>query len=109
MTQSALIVAAAAGVTALLRFLPFLIFSGERRVPPFIEVLTGLLPPAVMGMLVVYCLRNVSLFSGSRGLPELLASAAVVLSYVWKRSTFLSIVIGTVLYMVLVQGVFAGA
>lgn len=107
--QSALIVAAASAVTVLLRFLPFMVFSGEREIPPLITLLTGLLPPAVMGMLVVYCLRGVSLFSGSRGLPELIASAAVVLSYVWKRSTLLSIVTGTVLYMVLVQAVFTGA
>ena len=107
MKGSALIVAAASAVTVLIRFLPFMIFSGERKIPPLVAVLTGLLPPAVMGMLVVYCLRGVSLFSGTRGLPELLASAAVVLSYVWKRSTFLSIVTGTALYMVLVQTVFA--
>lgn len=107
--QSALIVAAASAVTVLLRFLPFMVFSGEREIPPLITLLTGLLPPAVMGMLVVYCLRRVSLFSGSRGLPELIASAAVVLSYVWKRSTLLSIVTGTALYMVLVQAVFTGA
>jgi len=107
--KSLLIVAAAAGVTMLLRFLPFMIFSGGRRIPPFLTVLTGLLPPAVMGMLVVYCLRGVSLFSGSRGLPEAAASAAVVLSYVWKRSTLLSIVIGTALYMFLVQTVFAAS
>lgn len=107
--QSALIVAAASAVTVLLRFLPFMVFSGEREIPPLITLLTGLLPPAVMGMLVVYCLRGVSLFSGSRGLPELIASAAVVISYVWKRSTLLSIVTGTALYMVLVQAVFTGA
>ena len=107
--QSALIVAAASAVTVLLRFLPFMVFSGEREIPPLITLLTGLLPPAVMGMLVVYCLRGVSLFSGARGLPELIASAAVVLSYVWKRSTLLSIVTGTALYMVLVQAVFTGA
>lgn len=107
--QSAPIVAAASAVTVLLRFLPFMVFSGEREIPPLITLLTGLLPPAVMGMLVVYCLRGVSLFSGSRGLPELIASAAVVLSYVWKRSTLLSIVTGTALYMVLVQAVFTGA
>jgi branched-subunit amino acid transport protein AzlD len=109
MTKSALIVAAASCVTILLRFLPFMIFSGDRKIPPFMTVLTGLLPSAVMGMLVVYCLRNVSLFSGSRFLPELISSAAVVLSYLWKRSTLLSIVIGTALYMFLVQAVFAGA
>lgn len=107
MKGSAMIVAAASAVTVLIRFLPFMIFSGERKIPPLVAVLTGLLPPAVMGMLVVYCLRGVSFFSGSRGLPELLASAAVVLSYIWKRSTFLSIVTGTALYMVLVQTVFA--
>ena len=107
MKGSAMIVAAASAVTVLIRFLPFMIFSGKRKIPPLVAVLTGLLPPAVMGMLVVYCCRYVSLFSGSRGLPELLASAAVVLSYIWKRSTFLSIVIGTALYMVLVQTVFA--
>lgn len=106
MTKSALILAAASGVTMLLRFLPFMIFSGDRKIPSYIKSLTGLLPAAVMGMLVVYCFRNVSVFSGTRGLPELLASASVVLSYLWKRSTLLSIVLGTAVYMVLVQAVF---
>lgn len=109
MRRSALIVAAASLVTVLLRFLPFMIFSGKRKIPPLLEVLTGLLPAAVMGMLVVYCLRGVSLLSGSRGIPELLSSAAVVLSYVWKRSALLSIVLGTALYMVLIRTVFPAA
>ena len=106
MIRSAMIVAAASAVTVLIRALPFMVFGGERKIPSLITSLTNLLPAAVIAMLVVYCFRNVSVFYGSRGLPELTASAAVVLSYIWKRSTLVSIFLGTFLYMILVQTVF---
>ena len=99
-------VAVIAVVTALLRFLPFLIFGGSRQMPESIRYLSGVLPYAVMGMLVVYCLRNVNLFSGSHGIPELLACLAVVGLHIWKRNTLLSIAVGTVFYMVMVQTIY---
>lgn len=104
--RAAALIAGCAGVTMLLRFLPFLIFGGKKEIPGYITYLSGVLPYAIMGMLVVYCLKNVNLFAGTHGIPELLASAAVVGLHLWKRNTLLSIAAGTVFYMVLVQCVF---
>ena len=92
-------------ITVMLRFLPFIAF-GKRR-PEFVEYLGRVLPPAVMAVLVVYCLRNVNILTGTHGLPEGLACLAVVVLHVWKRSTLLSITAGTALYMFLVQVIFA--
>ena len=93
--------------TILLRFLPFWLFPAGRKTPKYILYLGRVLPFAVMGMLVVYCYKNISLLSWPHGLPELLAGAAVVLSYLWKRNTLISIGAGTVFYMFLIQFVFA--
>ena len=101
-----LIVAVAGIVTAALRFLPFLIFGGDRKTPAYIEYLGKVLPYAIMAMLVVFCLKNVSLVSAPSGLPELISCAMVVLLHVWKRNTLLSIIGGTACYMILVQLVF---
>ena len=105
-TQVWLTVAVIALVTAALRFLPFLVFGGKRRPPNWIERLGALLPYAVMGMLVVYCLRGVHFQELGGFIPPLVASAVVVLLHVWRRSTLLSILAGTVTYMLLVQLVF---
>ena len=78
----------------------------QKEVPGYITYLSGVLPYAIMGMLVVYCLKNMNLFAGTHGIPEILASAAVVGLHVWKRNTLLSIAVGTVFYMFLVQVVF---
>jgi len=101
-----LLVAVVALVTAFLRFLPFLIFGENRKTPPLITHLGQVLPFAIMGMLVVYCLKDVSFRSGSFGIPELIGCAVVVLLHIWKRNTLLSIGAGTVCYMLLVQLVF---
>ena len=93
-------------VTAALRALPFLLFPAGQETPPLILYLSGVLPSAVMGMLVVYCLKSVSITKAPHGLPEFLAIAAVVLVHKWKHNTLLSILGGTLLYMVLVQVVF---
>ncbi len=100
------IVAVIALVTALLRFLPFALFNDKRRVPKIIDKLGRLLPYAIMGMLVVYCLRGVSFRSISGFLPELISCVVVGALYVWRRNTLLSIILGTVCYMILVQAVF---
>lgn len=105
-THAAAIVAVVALVTIALRFLPFVVFGGGRRTPKSVLYLADVLPCAVMAMLVVYCLRSADLTGATHGLPELLAAAAVVALHVWKKNTLLSIVAGTALYMVLVQGVF---
>ncbi len=101
-----LIVAVVALVTALLRFFPFLIFNGNRKIPKTVEKLGRILPFAVMGMLVIYCLKDIRFTSLGGFLPALIASVIVGALYVWKRSTLLSIVSGTVCYMILVQVVF---
>ena len=93
-------------VTAALRFLPFFIFRGNRKTPPYIEYLGKVLPYAIMGMLVVYCLKGVTFTALENWLPQLIASALVVLIHLWKRNTLLSIISGTVVYMLLVQLVF---
>ena len=93
-------------VTAGLRFLPFMIFTKGRKVPEIVAYLGRVLPYAVMAMLVVYCLKGISLVKAPFGVPELISVLLVVVLHVWKRNTLLSIVGGTVCYMVLVQMVF---
>ena len=104
--HAVLAIAITAAVTAAIRFLPFLIFGSKRETPPFITYLGKVLPYAIMGMLVVFCLKNVSLISAPHGLPELIASALVVVLHVLFRNTLVSILGGTATYMLLVQLVF---
>lgn len=92
--------------TAVTRFLPFLVFPGDKPVPKYIQYLGRVLPSAVFGLLVVYCLRDVNILSGSHGIPELISIAAVAGLHLWKRQMLLSIAGGTVCYMLLVQMVF---
>ena len=99
-------IAVIALVTAALRFLPFFIFRGSRKTPKYIEYLGKVLPYAIMGMLVVYCLKGVTFTALANWLPQLSASALVVLIHLWKRNTLLSIISGTVCYMILIQAVF---
>ena len=99
-------VAVMALVTAALRFLPFLIWGSGSKTPKIIEKLGRVLPYAIMGMLVVYCLKGVSFASLGGFAPELIACVLVCVLYVWKRNTLLSILSGTVCYMLLVQIVF---
>lgn len=99
-------VAVIAFVTAMLRFLPFVIFNGKRKNPKMIEKLGAVLPYAIMGMLVVYCLKDISFTQLSNYLPELIGCGVVGILYVWKRNTLISIICGTVCYMLLVQLVF---
>ena len=106
-TYTVLMIAVIAAVTALLRFAPFLLFGGKRPVPKIINYLSNALPAAIMGMLIVYCLRNVNILDGSHGLPELIAILVVVGLHLWKKNTILSIAVGTLVYMVLIQTIFA--
>ena len=103
--HAAALVAVIAAVTIALRFAPFLLLRG-RETPKFIAYLGRVLPYAIMGMLVVYCLRGTSFAGVSNWLPQLIATAVVVALHVWKRNTLLSIIAGTALYMILVQAVF---
>lgn len=89
--------------TMITRFTPFLLFPENKKPPAVVEYLGKVLPPAMMGLLVVYCLRNVSAFEGSHGIPEALAILLIVLLHRWKGNVLLSIGVGTVFYMLLVQ------
>ena len=104
--HSVLIIAVAALVTIALRFLPFFIFGENRKTPPLIAYLGQVLPYSIMGMLVVYCLKDVSLTRAPFGIPEAIGCAVVALLHIWKRNTLLSIGAGTVCYMLLVQFIF---
>ncbi|MBQ7324950.1 MAG: branched-chain amino acid transporter permease [Clostridia bacterium] len=88
------------------RFAPFLLFPAGKPTPKYIRYLGNVLPSAMFGLLVVYCLKNVSLFAPSYGIPELIALAVVVALHLWRRQMLLSIAGGTVCYMLLVQLVF---
>lgn len=92
--------------TMITRFLPFILFPSGRPTPKYVQYLGRVLPGAVFGMLVIYCLKNVSVFDGSRGLPEAIAVVFVVILHLWKRQMLVSIAGGTILYMLLVQLVF---
>ncbi len=92
--------------TVLTRFLPFLIFPAGKKTPEFVEYLGKTLPFATMGLLVVYCLKGISLTAAPHGVPEFLAVAAVAALHRWKGNSLLSIGVGTVFYMVLVQVIF---
>lgn len=102
--RAAILVAVMAIVTALLRFLPFLIF--RKNTPAYITYLGKVLPSAIIGMLVIYCLRDTDIMSSSHGIPEFAAAAIVALLQAKWRNALLSIVAGTVSYMLLVQVLF---
>ena len=106
LTQVMLTVAAVVAGTMVTRFLPFIIFPANKKTPPAITFLGQMLPAAVMGLLVIYCFKDVSFLSGTHGIPELLATAVTVLLQVFMRNMLLTIAGGTIFYMYLVQYVF---
>ena len=107
-TGQALAIVGAVTLGAIItRFLPFLLFPDSKPVPKVVEYLGRTLPAAMMGLLVVYCLKNVTWTAAPHGIPELLAIFAVVLLHRWRGNVLLSIAGGTALYMALVQLVFA--
>jgi branched-subunit amino acid transport protein AzlD len=85
------------------RFLPFIVFSEKRDTPAFIQYIGKYLPSAVFGMLVVYCLKDVSLLSGTHGIPELIAIVITILLHKWQKQMLLSIAGGTACYMILLH------
>ena len=106
--QFALTIALCTAATMLTRFLPFLIFSSKDQQPPeVVRYLGRVLPAAIFGMLIVYCLKGVRVFAGSHGIPEVLAIAVIIALHKWKHETLLSIAGGTLCYVLLVQLVFA--
>lgn len=102
MGHSVAIILCVAVCTLMTRAIPFLLFGGKKEVSPIIQYLGKVLPSAIMTILVVYCLKDVNLFAGSRGVPEFLAILVVVILHLWKKNTLLSIGAGTILYMMLV-------
>lgn len=106
MLHSVAIIAVAAIVTLIIRAVPFVAFGGKREVPETVTYLGKVLQPAIMVILVIYCVKGINLFTGSHGFPELLSIAVVALLHIWKKNTLLSIAVGTILYMILVQVVF---
>lgn len=104
--EAVLTVALCALATALTRFLPFLIFSEGRPTPRYIRYLGNALPSAIFAMLVVYCLKDVDWLAGWHGAPELIGIAATTITHLLFRGFLLSIAVGTLVYMALVQYVF---
>ena len=102
--NSIVLIALMAIVTILIRFLPFLVF--RQQTPKYISYLGSVLPPAIIGMLVIYCLRDITLSVHPFGIPELIAVVCVAGVQVWKRNSLISILAGTLIYMILVQMVF---
>ena len=102
--RSTILIAAMAIMTMLIRFLPFLVF--RKKTPKYISYLGNVLPSAIIGMLVIYCLKDITPSVHPFGIPELIAVACVAGVQVWKRNSLISILTGTLIYMVLVQVVF---
>ena len=103
MIQQIITIGTAVLGTVTTRELPFLVFSSKKPTPKYIRYLGKALPSAVFAMLVIYCLKNVSFLSGTHGIPELLGILLTGAVHVWKRNMFLSILVGTAFYMVLIR------
>ena len=105
-THSLLLVLVMAVFTALTRFLPFIAFPEGRKKPKVIIYLGKVLPYSLIGMLVIYCFKNVSVISAPFGIPEILAAVLVAVLHIWKRNTLISVFSGVIFYMILVQFIF---
>jgi len=92
--------------TMLTRALPFLLFPEKKKIPTFIKYLAGVLPYTIIGMLVVYCLKDISYTRAPHALPEMISVGVIIFLHLWKNNTILSIGGGTLLYMILIQYVF---
>jgi branched-subunit amino acid transport protein AzlD len=104
--QQIIMVAMVVFGTMLTRFLPFVVFPAGKPTPEYVQYLGKVLPSAVLGLLVVYCFKDVSFLSGHHGIPQLIGVAVVALLHIRKKNMLLSIAGGTVVYMILVQVVF---
>lgn len=105
-TQQIITIAMVVLGTMITRFLPFIVFPANKPTPKYVQYLGKALPPAVFGLLVIYCLKNVSILTGSHGIPEAISIAFVILLHLWKRQMLISIAGGTICYMLLVQFIF---
>lgn len=104
--QTLLTILAVALGTMVTRFAPFILFSDKSKHPPVVDYLGRMLPAAMMGLLVVYCLKGVSVTAPPHGAPEAIAIAVTAALHLWRRNVLLSIFSGTAVYMILVQAVF---
>lgn len=105
-SRSVIIIVLVAAATFATRLAPFALFPSGKKVPKAVKTLGKMLPPAVIGMLVIYCLKGITPLSYPYGLPEIISAAVVAALHIFKRNNLLSIGTGTVLYMILVQYVF---
>ncbi len=106
LTQRIITISLCVLATVLTRFLPFILFSSEKPAPEFIRYLGKVLPCAIFGMLVIYCLKDVNVLRGNHGIPELIGIAVTAGLQKWQKKTLLSIAGGTAVYMILIQFVF---
>lgn len=106
LTQQIITVSLCIGGTMLTRFLPFAVFKENKETPRFVQYIGKILPSAVFGMLVIYCLKNVDIMHGSHGLPEFISIIVTGELHLWKKQMLLSIAGGTVCYMLLMHFVF---
>lgn len=101
--QTMIMILSIAAGTMLTRFLPFILFPENKKVPIVVEYLGKFLPASMIGMLVVYCLRNCSFLTVPYGIPEIASIMAIVILHRWKKNVLLSIGLGTALYMVMIR------
>ncbi len=104
--QTAVVIAAAALGTMLTRFLPFLAFGGNKPAPKYVQYLGKVITGAALGLLVVYCFKNVSVLSAPYALPEIISVLLIAVLHIWRRNMLLSVAGGTACYMILVNFVF---
>jgi len=104
--QSLIIIVIIAFITFLTRVIPFILFPANKKTPKYIVYLGSVLPYAIIGMLIIYCLKQVSISTFPFGLPEFLSIVFVVIIHMWKKNALYSIGGGTILYMLLVQFIF---
>lgn len=100
---SILIIAVASLCTVVTRALPFAVFGGRREMPDTLRRLTALLPPAIIAVLVVYCLKDLSSENATGLVATAAALAAVAVLHIWRKNTLLSIAAGTIIYMALIR------
>jgi len=104
--QTFIMILAIALGTIITRFLPFVLFPENKKTPQYVMYLGKVLPTAMIGLLVVYCLKGVSVMTAPFEIPELIATVCIIVLHLWKRNVLISISVGTLVYMVLVQAVF---
>ena len=105
-TQIILTILAITIGTMLTRFTPFILFPESKEPPHFIEYLGNILPPAMMGLLVIYCLKNISFADNALWMPKMISIGVIIVLHKWKNNVLLSILGGTICYMVCVQFLF---